>query len=132
MLGDASWSRHHSDLVRVLAKAGGEDAGPELAALLRRESAFWKRAGPPLKVGWWNGAGAGRERLREHYGLSLEAIRGLGEVRYGRGREAVAELRDLWRSLPQLVGEVSQLAEECDGVLARLKQGPSESTRSRR
>jgi hypothetical protein len=49
------------------------------------------------------------------------------EVRYGGGREAVAEFRDFWRSLPQLGKEFPSAAEECDDVLAQLKQGPSRS-----
>jgi hypothetical protein len=131
LLGDANLSRRHGDVVRAMAKAGGAAAGPDLTAILERETAFWKQKAPNLPQGWWNGGGQANkvawdevERLRERYGVTLEAVRGLQAAKFAGGRKPVADLRDFWRSLPQLEDRsgLNQMSEECDRCLAALKE----------
>jgi hypothetical protein len=124
LLADNSLGRRHWEVVRALSTVRSRQAGRELALLLGRELAVWKREGPRLPHAWWNGGGlewAEVERFRERYGVALEAVRGLGEGGYWEGRQAVREFRYVWRSLPQL-REIAQLGEECDRVLAKLEK----------
>jgi hypothetical protein len=124
VLKDESLWKLHETAVWALAKAGGAAVGPELTELLKRELAFWKTAGPGLKAGWWNGAGIKWdevERLRHHCGMAHTALGGLKAIRHAGCREAVTELRDFWRSLPQLA-EIDQLAKDCDAVLEELRR----------
>jgi len=125
MLEDNSLSRQHSYLVRALVKAGGVGVGPELTRLVGQELAFWKKTGPNLQVGWWNGAGLKGdevERLRDRYGVVLEALYGLQETRVADSRQVVTAFRDFWRSLPQLEDRsgLNQMSEACDRVLEKL------------
>jgi hypothetical protein len=127
MLGDTSLARHHGDVVQALAHAGGMAAGSDLKAIVERELAFWKKEGPNLKVGWWNGGGLNDEkceRLRNRYSVALQALRGLAEVRFDDSKKVVREFRDFWRSLPQLEDRsgLNQMSQECDRVLSRLQK----------
>ena len=92
--------------------------GEELTEMLGRELAFWKKKGPTLPAGWWNGSELNWtevEVLRDRYGITLAVVRGLGEARSTEGRKAVKQFRDFWLSLPQLK-EIGQMSEECDRV----------------
>jgi hypothetical protein len=129
MLRDPGLHRRHDMVVRALARAGGPDAGAELAKLLEGELAYWKMTAPGLPAGWWNGAGGAvaeetAERLRERYSVTLETIRGLRQARFPEGKTTVTAFRDYWRSLPQLEDKsgLTQMSEECDHVLAELKK----------
>ncbi len=129
LLGDAALAPRHGDIVRSLARAGGPDSGAELTKLLEGELAFWKKIGPGLPAGWWNGANGAVpwdnvERLRNRYGRTLETIRGLRQARFAGGKATVTAFRDFWRSLPQLEDKsgLNQMSEECDGLLAELKK----------
>ena len=130
MLRDEARSAQHADVVRALAWAGGPAVGHELVALLREDLAFWKATAPQLRPGWWNGTGLGGpdvEQLRNRYGRTLQILYALRELRVAAGRDAVTELRDYWRSLPQLEDQsgLNQMSQECDNVLRALA-GPGE------
>jgi hypothetical protein len=124
ILQDDSWAAHHWRAVDSLVKSGGRDVGPELTKMLSAESEFWQRRGPTLKKNWWNAGGGISwdevEKLRDRYGKTLNIVRGLRELGYADSKGEVREFRDRWKSLPQL-GEVSQMAEECDRLLSELK-----------
>src|SRR5262249_34828736 len=126
LLADASVSRHHAEVVESLGRASGRKIGEELEGILGRELAFWKKRGPTLPGGWWNGGGlqwGDVESLRDRYGVPLAAVRGLGKIHSPEGRKAVKQLRDFWLSLPQLK-EIGQMGEECDRVLAEPRPRP--------
>ena len=112
----------HTEVVRIMARVGGDRVGPELAALVESELQHWRQVAPALRPGWWNDISSKPEQtsaLRERYSVLLEALRGLKEIRY-RGAEGVAtELRDFWRSLPQLEDPsgLDQMSKECDSLL---------------
>jgi surface antigen-like variable number repeat protein len=128
MLDNELLSQYRGDVIQSFAKAGGRSVGPELTAWLEKELQFWKKTGPTLQVGWWNGAGFGEiqsdaikavDPLRDRYGVMYHAIYALGETRYTGAERVLNELNDFWRSLPQLY-ELSQMSEACDEVLRNL------------
>jgi len=129
LLRDESLPRH-AEVVRIMARVGGDRVGPELTALVVNELEHWRQVAPSLQPDWWNDLSARPEQtsaLRERYMVLLEALRGLKEIRY-RGAEGVAtELRDFWRSLPQLEDPrgLDQMSKECDSLLeaAKLQTG---------
>jgi hypothetical protein len=109
------------DVVEALAKGGGRAAGPDLTAFLTKELEFWKQTAPNLEPGWWNGKGFGAEQmeaikavepLRDRWNALLHTIYALRAIRYAESEEVVADLSDLWRSLPQMNGD--QVGQACD------------------
>jgi hypothetical protein len=125
VLRDAEAAQWHDNAIRALAKAGGADVGPELVKLVETETEFWKRHGPGLPKGWWNGAGGAVKweevgRLRARYGTAHAAVEALKETRFAEGRASVTGLRDVWRSIPQL-SEIDQMTKASDDALSVLK-----------
>jgi hypothetical protein len=123
MLRDDSLGWHQSFVPEAMAKAAGASVGAELTDVLKQELAFWKKTGPSLKKGWWNGVGLKWENvdpLRNRYGKALGMVRALQETRFAPCRETVIAFRDHWRSLPQL-REVDQMEQACDEVLKALR-----------
>lgn len=113
------------EAIPALGQAGGASVGPELTAMVRDEIRFWRQAAPTLKVGWWNGAGqsdAPIEPLRRRYSKLLMALYALSKIKDARSRSAVVELRDFWRSRPQLndPSGLNQMIEASDAVLKAL------------
>ena len=70
----------------------------------------------------WNGKSK-TEGLRNRYSKALEALRALKKLKYHRSREVDSELRDVWRSFPQLEDKtgLDQLSKSCDELLAALE-----------
>jgi len=100
--------------------------------MVETELAFWKRAAPTLKQGWWNGEGLEWEQvepLRIRYGVVLEVFYSLKKIRPPECRSAVTEFRDYWCSLPQLEDRsgLSQMSQACDAVLNALPRDDIES-----
>jgi hypothetical protein len=120
MLRDESLGELHESVIEAFAKAGGKAVGPELTAWLEKEVAFWKRIGPTLQMGWWNGDGFDQgveaaEPLRRRYGLLLHGVYAVGAIRYSPAEPVLIELNNLSRSVPQL--DFEQIADACDEVL---------------
>ncbi len=122
MLDDPAFAEPRAKIVRCLADVAGSDAGPDLTRVLEKELLFWRETAPSLAPDWWNGRGVSKEekqRLHWRYRVTLETLRALE----GLGAEAceavVSELRDFWRSLPQLEDDsgLAQLSATCDGIL---------------
>lgn len=122
MLDDPSFGAEADGLIKALVKAGGETVGEELTARLRRELAFWKTAGPNLTPGWWNQDLNSGTPLRGRYSQTYELIVALESTHYSPARKTAIELRDLWRSLPQLNDSsgLDQMSEECDKLISQL------------
>ena len=121
------------DVIVTFAKAGGRSVGPELTVLVERELEFWKKTGPTLQVGWWNGKGFDSieavEPLRARNGVLLDAINALGAIRYIEAEQVLSEARDFWRALPQLY--VGQVSEACDEVLRKFGANRKNGNRPR-
>ena len=119
MLNNELLSDYREDVIETFAAAGGRSAGPELTAWLERELEFWKKTGPTLQAGWWNGNGFESinavEPLRTRFIVLKRAIESLGAIRYVEAELVVREVGDLWRSLPQLSAD--QVSSACDEVL---------------
>ena len=113
--------KHHGNLVRELGNAGKKAAGQSLLRILKAELVFWKKTGPNLPVGWWNGAAA--DRLRSRYVRTLETIRAIVRVDHRPAAGTVRELADFWRSLPQLHDKsgLDQMTETADAAYKTLK-----------
>jgi surface antigen-like variable number repeat protein len=115
-------SEYRDNVIEAFAKAGGTSAGPELTAWLEKELEFWKKTGPTLRAGWWNGNGFDSldavESIRDRHVALLHAINALGKIRYVKAEKTVNELSDLWRSLPPLYGD--EITEACDVVLRQF------------
>jgi hypothetical protein len=123
MLGDQSFLKVHSEVIKYLAAAGGDEVADELIAIVTEELGFWKETGPRLKHGWWNDINKPEtEVLRNRYARVLEALYSLRKLRVASCKEVVTEFRDFWRSLPQLDDKsgLDQMSEECDKILREL------------
>jgi hypothetical protein len=90
--------------------------------MIKQELAYWEKVGPGLKPGWWNGGGLqwnAVEGLRNHYSRVHAALQGLKSIRFAGCRDVVTKFRAFCVSVPHL-GEIVQLTEQCDAVLAAL------------
>jgi len=128
MLTDETMANHHDEVIRAMGAAAGTSVGPELTTLVQTELQFWKQTAPGLKDGWWNGAGlksTEAQDLRNRYLKLQAAVRVLGDTRYKDCVDVVTDLRDLWRSLPQLEDQdrngLTQMSDECDSALEQLR-----------
>ncbi len=103
----------------------GPAAGPFLTSVVEREFEFWKKTGPTLQKGWWNGKGlawnSGRP-LRDRYVIMLSALVALAGIDYPKCVPVVTEFRDFWRSLPQLEDKsgLDTMSQACDLILLAL------------
>lgn len=129
MLNDETLLTASADFVDAFVEVGG--TGPELTAMLRRELEFWKSIGPTLTPGWWNDCSNDNctddSRLRNRYTQTLHMVSGLRRMRFVGGIQAASELRDFWRSLPQLDqhGALDQMARECDEYIRTARRDES-------
>lgn len=122
MLDDAAFANETAEIVKAYVAAGGEMLGADLDARLRTELNFWRATGSGLVLGWWNQTpipGA----LRSRYSLTLQLVLALQQIRYPQALLTARELRDFWRSLPQLndPSGLNQMAEECDKLITHLR-----------
>ena len=123
MLGDETLLKVHSEVIKSLAAAGGDEVADELIAIVREEFGFWKETGPRLRGDWWNDINKPETQvLRDRYCKVLEALYSLRKLRVASCKEVVTEFRDFWRSLPQLEDKsgLNQMSEECDKILRAL------------
>jgi hypothetical protein len=122
MLDETAFADQASELVEALVKAGGKGVGEDLNRRLLQELAFWKSAAPSLPVGWWNVDPSIHAPLREEYGKALQLVIGIGQIRYFPALASVTQLRNFWRSLPQLndPSGLDQMVEECDKSIRHL------------
>jgi hypothetical protein len=123
MLDDPAFADEVSELVKALVKAGGEAVGEELHSRLRQEFAFWRSTGPSLSQGWWNEDARPHAPLRERYAQTYQLIVGLEQTHYSTALNTAVQLRDFWRSLPQLndPSGLNQMASECDRLISQLQ-----------
>jgi len=120
MLDDPSFADESPELVKALVQAGGESVGAELNNRLRADLAFWRSKGPSLSQGWWNKDTRIHAPLRERYDRTYQLIVGLEKTQYTAALNTATQLRDLWRSLPQL-NDLNELAKECDNLIRHLQ-----------
>ena len=123
MLNDPVFAGHASELVEALLQAGGTGAGQDLDSLLLRELAFWKSTAPSLRQGWWNADTSIHAPLREEYGKTINLVIGIGQIHYSPALASVTQLRNLWRSQPQLndPSGTDRMVEECDKSISQLQ-----------
>ena len=123
MLDDPSFADEAEDLIKAYSEAGGEAAAEELDARFREALSFWRATGPTLSPGWWNRDVTPHAPLREKYGQTIQLIRGLELAHYSAALGTAIQLRDLWRSLPQLndPSGLKQMAGECDKLVEELR-----------
>ena len=131
MLRDSSLADYHGHVIEALLKAGGPRVGAELTDIVGEELQFWKQTAPRLHIGWWNGAGLdqgmnGTEvlALRNRYVKVHNALLALKQLRYEGSAAVVTELRDYWRSMPQLDDRsgLDQMSQTCDELLLTLQR----------
>jgi len=123
MMDNPAFADEVEDLIRAYSEAGGEAAGEELNARFRESFSFWRATGPTLSAGWWNQDTTPHAPLRERYAQTIQLIRGLELAHYSAALVTAIQLRDLWRSLPQLndPSGLNHLAEECDKLVDELR-----------
>jgi len=76
-------------------------------------------------TGWWNQLNEPETYiLLDRYGKVYQALCSLKEMRFAGCRKPVSELRDLWRSFPQMQMEdssgVDHMSQVCDEILRDL------------
>ena len=123
MLDDSTFADQASELIKALVKAGGKAVGEDLNGRLRQELAFWRSTAPSLPQGWWNADPRIHAPLRDEYGKTLELVVAIREIHYEPALASVTQLRDFWRSVPQLHDPtgLTQMVEECDNSIRRLR-----------
>src|SRR4030095_15910812 len=128
MLGDQTFLNVHSEVIKSLAAAGGNEVADELIAIVTEELGFWRETGPRLRQGGGNNINKPEtEVLRNRYSKVLEALYSLRKLKVASCKEVVTEFRDFWRSLPQLDDKsgLDQMSEECDEILRALSRQSS-------
>jgi hypothetical protein len=123
MLDDPAFANEAPDLIKAYTETGGETQAEDLARRLQRELSFWKATGPTLRKGWWNRDTRPHAPLREQYEQTLQLIRGLTQTDYPAALQTILQLRNLWRSYPQLndPGGLNQMVEECNTLIEHLQ-----------
>jgi hypothetical protein len=119
MLDDPAFAGEASELVKALVAAGGNTVGEQLKNRLGQDLAFWRSVGPSLSHDWWNQVTT-HASLPERYSQTYELIIALERVRFVPALDTAVQLRDFWRSLPQLTDH-TQLPEECDKLIGKLQ-----------
>lgn len=123
MLNDDSLLDHHGEIIFVLGRVGGIGVAPDLTRLVENETVFWKKTAGNLKPGWWNvfPVPLRVDDSRNHYARLRAALRALEGLNFEGCKSAVTDLRDFWRSLPQL-DEINshQMSQACDHVLKSI------------
>jgi hypothetical protein len=124
MLDDPEYALEADELIKAYSEAGGESAGEELSNRLQKELSFWQATGPKLQEGWWNQDAKPDAPLRLRYGQTIQLIRGLQHTHYTPALTTAINLRDFWKSLPQLndPSGLDGLARECDSLINHLRQ----------
>ena len=124
MLDDEDYKLDAEDLIKVYAEAGGESAGKELNNRLQKELKFWETTGPTLQQGWWNQDAKPDAPLRLRYGQTIQLVRGLHRTHYTPALTTAVQLRDFWRSYPQLndPSGLDQLPRECNSLVNHLRK----------
>ena len=123
MLDDPAFAHEAAALVQGLVGAGGDAVGEELNSRLRQDLAFWRATGPTLPQGWWNQELSSPAPLRDRYSQTEQLIVGLEKMHDAGALKTAMELRDFWRSLPQLndPSGINRLADECDTLISHLQ-----------
>jgi hypothetical protein len=113
-----------SQLVEILVKAGGSGVGQDMADRLSEELGFWKSAAASLQQGWWDSDPSVYAPLRQHYGKTLQLVVAVRTIRYLPSLGTVVELRDFWRSRPQLddPSGLDQMVTECERTIASFRK----------
>lgn len=116
----------HGDAIDCLGHALKDNATPILINLLKEETEFWRNRGPDLSVGWWNGQDLKWpevKELRDQFRRLSAALRVMAKHPQPEYAKPVAELRDFWRTLPQLEDPsgLNQISHEADAVLNQIK-----------
>jgi hypothetical protein len=122
LLHDPALIYQQEEAIRLLVKIEGQQAGPDLTALLDSDVQFWTAVGPTLKTRWTMQGVTPEAYLPRRYGRTLDLLRALDNMRFERARKSVTALRDAWRSLSQLAASDGKdaIMEECNKVLSRL------------
>jgi hypothetical protein len=123
MLDDPAFVDESPELVKALVGAGGETVGAELNDRLRKDLSFWRSTAPSLSKDWWNEDARIHAPLRERYEHTYQLIVGLEQARYAGALSTATQLRDFWRSLPQLndPSGLNQMTEECDKLISHVQ-----------
>jgi hypothetical protein len=120
-----TYGNETGEVTSALARAAGENAGPEMTAVLEEDVAFWKSVAADLPVGWWNNLSSEQKRhqCQSRYCILGPAMGSVVALHYSPARKPVLELRDLWVSLPQLNDKsgLNQITEGCNQALLKLE-----------
>ncbi|HSS20197.1 MAG TPA: POTRA domain-containing protein [Pyrinomonadaceae bacterium] len=128
LLADEKLLSVHHQLIETLAEAGEGDVGADLTQVVQQGIEYWKKTGPMLQGGWWNGNGLASldeaQPFRDQYMRVYTALMALGKRPYLDSEKPVVQFRELWGSMPQLVGDTGhdQMTEASDGVLREIER----------
>jgi hypothetical protein len=122
MLDDLAFVKWSPELVKTMVKAGGIAAGGELNRRLERDLAFWVQTGPSLSLDWRVQL-TSDSPLRHREGQTIYLVYGLEQVGYPGALDTAIQLRDFWRSLPQLndPSGLDQMTDECGKLIKQLQ-----------
>jgi hypothetical protein len=110
----------HNIVLGLLVKAAGDDAGTEITAIVKQDMEYWKKLGPTLKVGW-RGDTELKERglYQKRYQRLYACLNRLQVLKCKEAAETLNNLRNLWKSLPQLDDKNApeKIGEELDAAM---------------
>jgi hypothetical protein len=125
VLNDESLIGIHTDAIDALEAIGGRTIGPEFTSIVERETEFWKQKAPTLKLGWQNEFDSKGDSalLANHRAVLEQALLSLKDIRYAGSQSAVAAVRKLMLSTPQIYFED---ASNTSAEILRTLQGTGE------
>ncbi len=131
ILADPKKTSAHSQAVGALVLIDGTEVDAKLIELFSQDRALWRKLGPTLKKGWWNGTGLEWKTVRLHrdqYSRTLAYVRSFEKRPLAQALESLEPLEQFarfWRSLPQLEDRsgLDQMSKACDSAVRTILIG---------
>jgi uncharacterized protein (DUF433 family) len=116
---DPLLKKDYLNILTIYGRIGGDDAGDEIASIIRTDLEYWKGIAPELKAEWFNHEDMNFNlEIYNRYIALTHLIRILEEIKSRKCREVVGEVKDLWQSVnfDEIVGD-RFMSDICNSIL---------------
>jgi hypothetical protein len=109
------------EIVQAMARVGSVEAGPDLAAYLESDVAYWTELQPHLAPGWWNHDLQNMQALenqRDHYAGDLRSLEGLIDMDFTPARSTIERFCNNWSKVPPIDANSAgdQIRDRCQAA----------------